>query len=74
MHAPVTHRRAFSAADSAEALRVTVVNQALADRFWPGESPVGQRFRANGAEGPWVEIVGVVPKVRSFTITDRSSD
>jgi predicted permease len=70
MELPVTQGRAFAATDSAEAPRVAVVNQALADRFWPGESAVGRRFRANGAEGPWVEIVGVVPTVRNFTITD----
>jgi putative ABC transport system permease protein len=66
----VTDGRAFAATDTAEAPRVAVVNQFLADRFWPGRSPVGQRFRANGAEGPWVEIVGVVPTGRYFTITD----
>jgi putative ABC transport system permease protein len=70
MGVPVTDGRAFAATDTAEAPRVAVVNQFLADRFWPGRSPVGQRFRANGAEGPWVEIVGVVPTGRYFTITD----
>jgi predicted permease len=70
MEVPVTDGRTFTAADTAQAPRVAVVNQALAERFWPGESPVGRRFRANGAEGSWIEVVGVVPTGRYFTITD----
>jgi predicted permease len=70
MQVPVVQGRTFTATDTAQAPRVAVVNQRLADLFWPGGSPVGQRFRANGADGPWVEIVGVVPTVRNFTISD----
>jgi predicted permease len=67
---PVTQGRAFEATDGAAAPLVAIVNQELADRFWPNLSPVGQRFRANGTEGPWVEIVGVVPTGRHFTIAE----
>ena len=70
MDVPITAGRPFGVADTAEAPRVAVINQLLADRFWPGRSPIGQRFRANGTEGPWVEVVGVVPRARYFTITD----
>ena len=71
MDVPITDGRAFVAADTAEAPRIAIINQELANRFWPGESPVGRRFRANGADGPWIEVVGVVPTGRYFTITDR---
>ena len=70
MEIPVTQGRGFGTTDTADAPRVAVVNQTLANQFWPGRSPVGQRFRANGADGPWVEIVGVVPTARYFTISD----
>lgn len=70
MDVPVTQGRAFATTDTADSPRVAVVNQMLADRFWPGESPLGRRFRANGAEGSWVEVVGVVPTGRYFTIMD----
>jgi predicted permease len=70
MDVPVSQGRGFATADTAEAPRVAVINQTLADRFWPGLSPVGQRFRANGAQGPWVEIVGVVPTGRYFAISE----
>jgi putative ABC transport system permease protein len=39
-----------------------VVSQRMADRFWPGEDPIGKRFRLGPPNLglPWVEIVGVV--------------
>jgi putative ABC transport system permease protein len=70
MEIPLLQGRAFTATDTADAPRVAVVNETLANLFWPGESPVGRRFRANGLEGPWVEIVGVVPTGRYYTVTD----
>ena len=70
MDVPLLEGRSFSATDTAEAPRVAVVNRAFAERFWPGESPLGRRFRAGGAESAWVEIVGVVPTLPNFTITD----
>lgn len=51
--------RAFGPEDSEGAPPVAIVNPAFADRFWPGESPLGRRFSTQGPEGPWVTIVGV---------------
>lgn len=48
--------------------RVAVVNKAFADRYWPGDDPIGERFRIVGrrgapnrteAEPESVEIVGL---------------
>jgi predicted permease len=60
------HGRDFSAADHAEAAPVAIINEIMARRFWPGMSPVGQRFRFGGQEspGPWIEVVGVVGDMR----------
>jgi predicted permease len=44
---------------------VTVINQRLADVFYPGESPVGRRVRnCCGDSSPWLTIVGVVADVK----------
>jgi predicted permease len=39
-----------------------IISQKMADRFWPGEDPIGRRFRLGWPElhGPWVQIVGLV--------------
>jgi predicted permease len=46
---------------------VAIVNQALADRFWPGENPIGRRVRF-AAGGPWLQVVGVVGDVRMLIL------
>ena len=43
-----------------------VVNEAMANRFWPGEDPIGKRFRSgpNSDQNPWITVVGIVGNVR----------
>jgi predicted permease len=54
------HGRAFTAADGPGAPRVAIVNEVLANRYWPGQDPIGKRFRLLGSSNPpWVQIVGV---------------
>ena len=44
---------------------VAVINQAMADAFWPGESPIGKRYTAARVLAPsWTTVVGVVPNLR----------
>jgi putative ABC transport system permease protein len=56
---PVLQGRAFSAADREGAQPVTIVTHAAAQKFWPGESPLGRRIRLGGDDRPWLTIVGV---------------
>jgi predicted permease len=56
---PIVRGRAFRTTDLESSPRVAVINQVMAERFWPGEDPIGKRFRVGGPSGPWVEIVGV---------------
>jgi predicted permease len=52
--------RGFRATDAAGTPIVAVVNQQVAGHYWPGQDPLGQRFRLDGANGPWAQVVGVV--------------
>lgn len=55
--------RSFTEADGALDPRVVVVNEALAEAFWPGGDPIGQRVTWDDPEGEdveWSTIVGVV--------------
>jgi putative ABC transport system permease protein len=38
-----------------------VISQKMADQFWPGEDPLGKRFRLGWPElhAPWVQVVGI---------------
>jgi predicted permease len=57
MRIPLLAGRALRLADDASAPIVVVLNRAAADRYFPGTSPVGQRFLVGRRS---VEIVGVV--------------
>ena len=45
--------------DSADAPKVAVVNEQLAQHYWPGQDPIGKRFRLKDSKDQWVEIVGL---------------
>jgi putative ABC transport system permease protein len=61
MGIPILQGRGFTAADATTAPKVVVIGRALAERYWPGESPIGQRILLFGAER---EIVGIAGDVR----------
>jgi putative ABC transport system permease protein len=41
-----------------------VVTRALADRFWPGENPIGRGIKGNGSRPPFYRVVGVSDDLR----------
>lgn len=48
------------------ATQATVITQALAERLWPGESPIGKGIGSNGPDSDvWYQVVGVVPEFRA---------
>ena len=57
--------RLFTAFDRRDSPFVAVVNETMANRYWPGTSPVGKRVLWTGTEN-WLEVVGVVRDVRSW--------
>src|SRR6185436_1343497 len=60
MGIPMVRGRSFTAADRQGSTPVVVVNDAFANRYWPGVDPIGKRLSANGPGGPFREVVGVV--------------
>jgi putative ABC transport system permease protein len=58
--------RAFTSADNAQTPHVAVINESFARRIWPGEDPIGKRFRHGYPEyqSPWREVVGVVADIK----------
>jgi predicted permease len=64
---PLAAGREFTAADTAGAPPVVMVNEALARRYWPGQSAVGKRVN----RGPLLEVVGVV---RDSRVTKVSAE
>ena len=63
MGIPLGSGRDFNDTDAEDSPPVVIVNQTLADRVWPGRSPVGQLLGGIGGEQP-AEVVGVTPPGR----------
>jgi macrolide transport system ATP-binding/permease protein len=63
--------RVFTEADNASTPGVTVINQALAGKYFPGQDPIGQRIANDEGGRPSVwEIVGVVDDVREGSLDE----
>jgi putative ABC transport system permease protein len=65
LRVPLLEGRDFNEHDRADTPRVLVVNQALAQRFFPGQSAIGKRLGLEDENRlDWAEIVGVVGNVK----------
>ena len=61
--------RAFLESDRAGAPPVMIVEQALGEKLWPGQDPVGKCLILGGASQPCREVVGVASNTRRFVRT-----
>ena len=61
---PLVEGRAFTRQDNTDAPRVAVIDTEFARKFFPGQSPLGQRLKLNTEPDVWQEIVGVVGHVK----------
>ena len=62
MGIPIVRGRAFIEDDEREhslTRKVAIINESMAARYWPGQDPIGRRFRAYSLTDPLLEIVGV---------------
>ncbi|HET6978359.1 MAG TPA: ABC transporter permease [Pyrinomonadaceae bacterium] len=66
MGIPILKGRSFTAHDHDNTPNVILVNEALANRYWPNQDAVGKRlgFAEDPSKQVWREIVGVVGNVR----------
>lgn len=69
---PLLAGRVFGAADRADAPRVVVVNDLLAKRLWPGQSPIGKRIPVHAVQGGSDEatVIGEIAALRSGRVDD----
>jgi predicted permease len=62
----VLRGRVFSESDNAGSQLVAIVNRKIAERYWPGQDPIGKQLRRGLPETstPWMTVVGEVDDVK----------
>jgi putative ABC transport system permease protein len=73
---PLLRGRTFNDRDTKDSPRVIIIDQAMAEQYFPGEDPIGKRIgvdAGNDEEG-WVmsEIVGVVARMRFHAVDEMA--
>ncbi len=75
MHIPLRRGRMFTQqewADSGVAGRVAVVNEYMANKFWPKGDAIGKRFKfgtATDTSTRWITIIGVAADIKHRQLT-----
>ena len=71
---PLLAGRDFRVADNAAAPLVAIVNETVAQHYWPGQNAVGKHFRKGRREGPPIEIVGVAKNSKYLFVGEAAQE
>jgi predicted permease len=74
MDIPIVSGRPFASTDTKDTPHVAIVNTAFANRYWPGQSPLGKRLRIKDGSDALVEIVGIAPTIRYNWVAEGPTD
>jgi predicted permease len=64
--------RLFTAQDTPDSQQVIVINEVLAERYFPSKDPLRKRLR-HGSTSPSLEIVGIVRHVEHYKLDGQNS-
>lgn len=67
MGTPLLRGRYFGPKDVSNSALVAIVDESMARRYWPGEDPIGKRFKGQDQRGQnddWITVVGLVRDMR----------
>ena len=70
MGVPLLQGREFISEDRLKTQQVAIVNQELADKYFPNQDPIGQQIKLAKPESkePWLTIVGVAGNVKTTSV------
>jgi putative ABC transport system permease protein len=74
MQIPLLRGRRFDERDQIGSGPVVIVDQTLAERYWPDANPIGKRIqlrRSANPNVPWFEIIGIVGHVKGSGIKEN---
>jgi macrolide transport system ATP-binding/permease protein len=67
---PLVRGRPFSAFDNQNAPRVAIVNQTMAERYWPGQDPIGKMVQPMADPAHWIQVVGLLKDARYLAVPE----
>jgi predicted permease len=65
MEVPLIHGRVFAETDTKTMPPVAIIDQKMADHFWPHGDAIGKHIRRSD-DAPWTTIVGVIGVVKEY--------
>jgi putative ABC transport system permease protein len=67
---PILRGRGFTEADTADAPMVAIVNHAFAEKYWPGQDPIGKRIHRGTTDTPlpWMTVVGEIGDLKQSSV------
>ncbi|TAK16531.1 MAG: ABC transporter permease [Acidobacteria bacterium] len=75
MQIPIVRGRSFTEDDEPATWRerrAVIINEAMAERFWPGQDPIGKRFQVYDRKYAPVEVVGVAANSKTVLVFEAS--
>jgi predicted permease len=70
---PLLRGRLFNELDTDNTPQVAVINEAMAQAYWPNQDPLGKRFKAAKADAPWITVVGVIANARTKSLAQADA-
>jgi putative ABC transport system permease protein len=62
--------RDFQNSDTSKTIRVAIIDEPLARRFWPGGDAIGKRIETTG-DREWMTIVGIVGGIKHVSLAEE---
>ena len=67
---PLMKGREFSGQDKIGTPGVVIVNETMAQKFWPKQDPLGKRLSITGRKGTYLEVIGVVKDSKYYSLRE----
>jgi predicted permease len=71
MRIPLLRGRVFNDGDKQNSLHVAIINEKMAQQYWPKEDPIGRRFTTTDGGKDVVEVVGIVRNSKNSGLSDE---
>jgi predicted permease len=70
---PLLRGRDFTDSDTQDSAHVTIITTAMAQKYWPGQDPIGKQVGVGAVRWPLRTIVGIVADTKHASLSEKSS-